>query len=157
MRRRTVLGSGLALAAAGLLPRLADAAPAAEAAGSILDRLHALRRERRLPELRLQLALMDMARRQAWHMHRLGFLTHVGPDGSNPPERMQQTGYGGYICGEVLAETPGEAAGAIDLWLADAETRTVLLDPEARETGIFGVRSETGVVRWALVLATGTS
>lgn len=149
MRRRTVLGTGMAAVTASLIPRTAAAE---DTAGLLLDLLHDLRRNRRLPDLHHHPALTEMARLQAMHMHRLRRITHTGTAGSDPAARGGQAGYGGRILGEALAETRKGPEETMNAWLAHEETRDVLLDPEARHVGVVGLNDATGLTRWDLVL-----
>jgi uncharacterized protein YkwD len=150
MQRRTILATGIAVAASTVLPRVGIAAE--EPVGPIVDRLRARRHELRLPVLRRSVALTRMARLQALQMHRLGFTTHVSPDGHGPRERALQAGYRGHILGEALAETWEGAVETVDLWLTLSQTRSVLLDPVAQDVGVVGLRDGTGLTRWSLVL-----
>jgi uncharacterized protein YkwD len=93
-----------------------------------------------------------MARLQVLHIRRMGRATHTSPDGSDPPDRGLQAGYGGRILGEALAETRKGPEETINAWLAHEETRDVLLDPEARHVGVVGLSDATGLTRWDLVL-----
>lgn len=153
MRRRTVLGNGLAVAAAVLMPR---AAGAADAAGLVLHCLGVRRREIGLPPVLFHSALAEMARRHILHMHRLGRVTHGGPDGGEPPARALQAGYPGHILGEALAEGATSAAETVDLWLACPATRDVLLDPLACEAGAAWYEVDSKRRLWDLAVGCGT-
>jgi len=150
MRRRTILATSIAAAAVGLLPR--TGATSEEAAQPILDRLRSVRRDMHLPEMLPHPALAEMARLQVLQMHRLGFATHMGIDGCDPPARGVRAGYTGHILGEALAETWDGPCETVDLWLAHDETRAVLLDAAARDVGVSGARGDTGITRWDLVV-----
>lgn len=152
MRRRIVLGTCLAVVAAGFLPRVQAAG---DNVGIILEKLYALRRESGLPRLAPHTALMEMARHQALYMHRLGEVTHVGPDGGDPPARAVQAGYCRRILSEALAESGTGPSETIAHWLVHEMTRTVLLDPQAREVGVFGIASGQDTVLWNLVSGSG--
>lgn len=149
MRRRTVLGTGLAVGTAVfLLPR---ATVAEDAAGQMLEMLHSLRQGMNLQSLHQHPALTEMARLQTLQMHRIRSVTHTGPDDSDPPRRGLQAGYRGRILGEALAASRTGPAETVDHWLADTRTRAVLLDPKARQLGIFGLAPAPNIMLWALV------
>lgn len=149
MRRRLFLGTGLAGAAALLLPHDITGN---DGSNRILRRLNALRRGMDLPGLHLHATLSDMARLQVLHMHRLGRATHAGPGGTNPSARGRQAGYGGLILGETLAEGRDDPGAVLEAWLAHEGPREVLLDPLAREAGLFGAEDAARATRWDLVL-----
>ncbi|MDG4649623.1 CAP domain-containing protein [Roseibacterium sp. SDUM158017] len=153
MRRRTLLGAGMAVAAASFLPTR-PAAPQ-DAAARLLERLQAVRCDMQLPELSPHPALFAMARMQAQHIHRLGRPSHTDRDGSNPPGRALKAGYQGRVLGEVLAEAREGPDEVLDLWLAHEETQAVLLDPLAHQVGVFGIR-DAGTDRWDLVTGSQT-
>jgi uncharacterized protein YkwD len=127
-------------------------AAAEDAASIVLRRLNALRLDMGLPGIRLHRSLAEMAHRQTLYMHRLGGVTHVGPDGNDPPARGIQAGYDGRILSEALAETREGPVETLDAWLVHGATRTVLLDPEARNAGAACREDDMGLTRWDLVL-----
>lgn len=153
MQRRTLIATGLATVGIGLVPA---AAVAADVGGRqtrrLLRHLSAARGEAGLPALDWHPALGAMARRQALHMHRSGETTHLDAGGGDPPARARQTGYSGLVLGETLAETYDGPRETMELWLAHDGTRDVLLDPAAREFGICGLREQSGLIWWDLVL-----
>jgi len=78
--------------------------------------------------------------------------THTDGRDGDPVTRARACGYPGHVLGEALAESGAGAVDTATLWLSHPATRAVLLDPRAREVGIFGLRDASGVVWWDLVV-----
>lgn len=156
MHRRTVIGSGLSILTAAALPGAGSAAVQddAEDVDVLLSLLARVRREVGLLELMPCAAITEMARLQTGHMRDLGRTIHYGADGSDPVARARQAGYDGLILGEVVAESCEGAAETARFWLAHDETRAVLLDPAAREVGVFRLVEKTGRTWWDLAVGT---
>lgn len=152
VQRRTLLGMGTAAFATCLLPQ---GAWAEDAARLVLSWLSVHRRNAGLPELAPHPALVEMAQRQAFHMQRIGEVSHTSPDGLAPPGRALQTGYEGRVLGEALAESRTGPVETVDYWLAEKATRAVLLDPEARNIGVFGLFTSRKSAFWDLVVGAG--
>ena len=61
---------------------------------------------------------------------------HIGSDGSNPYDRVEQAGYvAGFLVGEVTAWGFNSAMSAVQFWLDSPEHRITLLNPAADEVG----------------------
>jgi len=150
MQRRTVLASGLAGLAAGAgLPVWARGLDGADVA---MRHLAAARARAGVSALALRPVLVGLVRRQVRHMADLGGTTHLDAHGRNPQMRAGLAGYAGHILGEALAETFNGPAETVALWLAHAQTRAVLLDPEGRDLGLALHPGEDGRVWWDLVI-----
>lgn len=89
------------------------------------------------------------ARMHARDMVERGFEGHVDPDGLGPEDRLASAQYAYFSFGELLGESPGDAAAQVETWLAEPASCRVLMDPSARELGV-GVYEG----RVVLVLAT---
>lgn len=76
---------------------------------------------------------------------------HFGSDGSSPILRVQRTGYQGRMLGENISETYETELETLAAWMALPETRTVVLDPAAREVGFAWYQEKSGKIWWTLV------
>ena len=119
-----------------------------------LDAVNTLRAERRLPALELNAALTAAAATQARDMSAQGRPWHFGSDGSSPIERVARAGYRGEMRGELISETFESELETITAWMAERDTRAVLMDREAREMGLAWHQDPNGKLWWALVTGT---
>ncbi len=156
MRRRTILLSGASILAGSALGCAISASRDAAGARTILAALKTAREADGLPGLRVDSRLVWMARLQTFRMLELGETTHIDAEDGDPTIRARQCGYLGCVLGETLAESEASAFETAALWLSHDATRAVLLDPEAREVGIFGLREHTDRVWWDLVVGRPT-
>jgi uncharacterized protein YkwD len=150
MRRRTVLILGTAGLAAWAVP-----APFGGAAGgdlaTALERLAEARRQEGLPALSAHAALRAMADDHAFHLQRLGAVTHYGPEGEDPMARGRRHGYSGRVLGEALAESRAGTLETVAGWLQDEVAREIVLDPHARHAGLAMRHGADGRIWWDLV------
>ena len=153
MRRRAVLGSGMAGLLAVALPVFSGRAAVREGGVAVaLGPLEIARRDAGLADLQQSPALIEAALLQAGHMARAGIATHYAADGSDPVQRVRAVGYSGRVLGEALAETFEEPSRIVAFWLAHERTRPVLLNPDARQAGMVMHRSEDGRIWWDLLV-----
>jgi uncharacterized protein YkwD len=64
------------------------------------------------------------------------YWAHVGPDGKQPWDWMQQTGYPYVWAGENLAEGYATNRGVIEGWMESPTHRANVLNPHYREAGV---------------------
>jgi len=76
---------------------------------------------------------------------------HFGSDGSSPLVRVQRVGYSGRLMGELISETYETEMETLSVWMAQADTRDVLLDPMAREMGFSWFQEPGGKIWWTLL------
>ena len=76
---------------------------------------------------------------------------HFGSDGSSPLVRVQRVGYTGKLLGELISETYQTELETLSAWMAQADTRDVILDPTAREAGFAWFQEENGKIWWTFV------
>lgn len=153
MRRRTIIGTGLAGLALSLLPQVANAD---RSAARLAARLSAARRAAGLPDLVNHHALSETARLQTLHMCREKRTTHIDGFGREPVARARDAGYSGRLLGETLAETYDGPVATADLWLAHERTRNVLMNPSAEHFGIHCKQEQTGLAWWDVVVGCPT-
>ena len=76
----------------------------------------------------------------------------LGSDGSSPLLRVQRIGYTGQFLGETISETYQTELETLSAWMAQTDTRDVILNPAAREIGFAWFQEESGKIWWTLVL-----
>ena len=119
-----------------------------------LDAVNTLRSERRLAPLELNAELTAAAATHARDMSAQARAWHFGSDGSSPVARVARAGYRGEMRGELISETFESELETINAWMADRDTRAVLLDREARDLGLAWHQDPNGKLWWALVTGT---
>lgn len=76
---------------------------------------------------------------------------HFGSDGSSPLLRAQRTGYTGRMLGENISETYETELETLSAWMELGDTRSVVLDPAARDVGFAWFQEPGGKLWWTLV------
>lgn len=124
----------------------------------VLDLENAVRRESRLPELRLNETLSRAAREKASDMIARGYFAHETPDGEAPWKFIDDAGYVYVYAGENLALDFGESADVVSAWLNSKSHRENVLGYQYRDTGIAVVEGTyQGARRTFVVQMFGTS
>jgi uncharacterized protein YkwD len=76
---------------------------------------------------------------------------HFGSDGSSPFDRVRRVGYPGRLGGELISETFETELQTLSAWMAQPDTRLVILDPTVREMGFAWFQEPSGKIWWTLV------
>jgi len=76
---------------------------------------------------------------------------HFGSDGSSPLDRVQRVGYTGRLVGENISETFETELETLSAWMNEADTREIVMDPQARELGFAWFQEPTGKIWWTMV------
>ncbi|MDQ2065154.1 CAP domain-containing protein [Xinfangfangia sp. CPCC 101601] len=76
---------------------------------------------------------------------------HFGSDGSSPLTRVQRVGYNGRLSGEAISETYQTELETLSAWMAQPDTRAIILDPAAREIGFAWFQENNGKIWWTMV------
>jgi uncharacterized protein YkwD len=167
MERRAFLVLGAALAATACTPTTptlgADGRPLPKVykigpgdAGAIsfrlLDSINTLRAARSLPGLTFDARLTAAAATHSRDMSVQNRPWHFGSDGSSPLARVQRVGYSGRLVGELISETYETELETLSAWMAQADTRAVIMDPAARLAGFSWFQEPGGKLWWTLVL-----
>jgi uncharacterized protein YkwD len=76
---------------------------------------------------------------------------HFGSDGSSPLVRVQRAGFTGQLLGELISETYETELETLSAWMAEADTRLVILDPNARLLGFSWYQEEAGKIWWTAI------
>ncbi|HEC23880.1 MAG TPA: hypothetical protein ENI95_13280 [Chloroflexi bacterium] len=106
-----------------------------------------------LPPYTLNPLLTQAAQAQSEYQRNSGQITHRGPDGSRPIDRVLAVGYPARRAIENIyyGGTPEEA---VEWWLtADEDHRAVVLDILASEAGIGAATDASGLTYFTLVVA----
>lgn len=119
------------------------------------DSVNALRQARGLAPLQLNASLNAAAATHARDMSVQNRPWHFGSDGSSPIQRAQRAGYGGQLLGELISETFETELETLAAWMEDANTRAILLQPEAREMGFGLFQEKNGKIWWTLNTGSG--
>lgn len=73
-----------------------------------------------------------------------------GSDGSSPLDRARRAGFTGPLLGEVISESYETELETLAAWMKDADTRKVILDPNARRIGFAWYQEPAGKLWWTL-------
>jgi uncharacterized protein YkwD len=166
MDRRTLLAfSGLALVAA-----CTSAAPQVGADGrplpqlyvikqgdtnriyfNLLDAVNSLRSARSLPQVQFNAELNAAASAHSRDMSIQNRPWHFGSDGSSPLTRVQRVGYKGRLGGELISETYETELQTLSAWMANPDSREVILDPTINELGFSWWQEPNGKIWWTLM------
>jgi uncharacterized protein YkwD len=118
----------------------------------MLDAVNALRQASGAPALELNARLTAAAATHARDMSLQNRPWHFGSDGSSPIDRVQRAGYTGRLVGEAISETYETELQTLGAWMEANNTRTVILDPSARDMGFAWFQESNGKIWWNLVL-----
>ncbi len=157
-------GAALALAACGPttstvgtdgkpLPRVYKIKPAdgRVIAFRLLDSVNTLRGAKSLTQLTFDASLNAAAATHSRDMSVQNRPWHFGSDGSSPLVRVQRAGFTGRLVGELISETYETELETLSAWMAQADTRQVIMDPSARTIGFAWYQEEAGKIWWTLV------
>lgn len=168
MNRRTVLvmgGAALTLAACVSsepppvgsdgkpLPRVIKITPAEaqKIPYRMLDSINALRQAKGAGPLTYNAALNAASLTHSRDMSVQNRPWHFGSDGSSPLVRVQRVGYAGSLLGELISETYQTDLETLSAWMAQPDTRGVIMDPRARDLGFAWYQEPAGKIWWTLV------
>lgn len=168
MQRRTFLlqGAVLGLAACSSaataptvgadgkpLPRVYRINPGDERviAFRLLDAVNTLRAAKSAPPLAFSAQLNAAAETHSRDMSVQNRPWHFGSDGSSPLVRVQRSGYTGRLLGELISETYETELETLSTWMAQADTRAVIMDPTARSIGFAWYQEPAGKIWWTLL------
>ena len=116
------------------------------------DGINTLRQQNGLAPVELNAQLTSAAATHARDMSFQSRPWHWGSDGSSPMQRSQRAGYSGDFVGEMVSETFESETETLNAWMLERETRSVVLDPRARDVGVAWHQDENGKLWWAVVM-----
>lgn len=119
---------------------------------SLIDSVNALRRAAGAQPLTPNPLLTAAAATHSRDMAVQNRPWHFGSDGSSPVDRVRRTGYQGRMLGENISETYETELETLSAWMDAPDTRSVILDPAARDIGFAWYQEPTGKIWWTLVV-----
>lgn len=121
----------------------------------MLDAINALRRARGAVDLAFNKELNAAAATHSRDMSVQNRPWHFGSDGSSPLVRVQRVGYVGNLLGELISETYQTELETLSAWMAQLDTRDVLLDARATQLGFAWWQEPSGKIWWTLLTGSG--
>ena len=118
----------------------------------ILDSVNALRQAGSQSPVQLNAQLTAAAATHSRDMSVQNRPWHFGSDGSSPLDRVARAGYNGPMLGEVISETYETELETLAAWMEDPGTRSVILDPNAKNMGFAWHQETNGKLWWTLVM-----
>jgi uncharacterized protein YkwD len=118
----------------------------------MLDSVNSLRGAAGLNPVELNSQLTAAAATHARDMQVQNRPWHFGSDGSSPVDRVRRVGYSGVLVGEVISETYETELETLGAWMAQPDTRRIIMAPEAVNLGFSWFQEDNGKIWWAMVL-----
>lgn len=118
----------------------------------MLDSVNSLRGASGLVPLALDAQLTAAAATHSRDMQVQNRPWHFGSDGSSPVDRVRRVGFPGTLVGEVISETYETELETLGAWMSQADTRRIIMSPEARKMGFSWFQEENGKIWWTMVL-----
>ena len=135
------------------LPRLYTITPdvAAKIPFRFLDSVNTLRSARGLAPVALNAQLNAAAETHSRDMSVQNRPWHFGSDGSSPLLRVQRVGYTGRFLGELISETYQTELETLAAWMAQEDTRAIIMDPAATQLGFAWFQEAGGKIWWTML------
>ncbi|MEO1639987.1 MAG: CAP domain-containing protein [Pseudomonadota bacterium] len=167
LRREMILGLGaLGLTACGTSRPIGEdglpvqgvyrISPRDEAAVQfrMLDSVNALRQGAGVAPVELNARLNAAAATHSRDMSIQNRPWLFGSDGSSPLDRARRVGFTGRLLGENISESFETELQTLAAWMAQEDTRAVILDPNAAVMGFAWYQEESGKLWWTLNMGT---
>jgi uncharacterized protein YkwD len=116
----------------------------------MLDSVNELRAAAGAVPLQLNSQLNAAAKTHAQDMAVQNRPWHFGSDGSSPLDRANRVGYPGLYLGETISETFESELTTLSAWMANPDTRRIIMDPRARNLGFSWHQEANGKIWWVL-------
>jgi uncharacterized protein YkwD len=117
----------------------------------LLDSVNTLRAAKSLPQLTFDAKLNAAAATHSRDMSVQNRPWHFGSDGSSPLLRAQRSGYTGRLLGELISETYETELETLSTWMAQPDTRGVIMDPLATKVGFAWFQEPGGKIWWTML------
>lgn len=117
----------------------------------MLDSVNALRAAKGAQPLQYSARLNAAAETHSRDMSVQNRPWHFGSDGSSPLDRAQRVGYTGRLVGELISETFETELETLSAWMSQADTRGIIMDPQASQLGFAWYQEASGKIWWTLV------
>jgi uncharacterized protein YkwD len=118
----------------------------------MLDSINTLRSARGAVPLELSAELNAAAATHSRDMSVQNRPWHFGSDGSSPLDRVRRVGYTGRLLGENISETYESELETLSAWMAQPDTREVILDRRGRDLGFAWFQEPNGKIWWTLIV-----
>ena len=118
---------------------------------SMVDSINALRSAAGVQPLTLNPLLTAAAATHSRDMALQNRAWDFGSDGSSAILRAQRTGYQGRMIDENVAESYETELETLSAWMERPGSRTVILNPAARDVGFAWFQEKNGKIWWTLV------
>jgi len=118
----------------------------------MLDSVNSLRSASTLAPVTLDAQLNAAAATHSRDMHIQNRPWHFGSDGSSPVDRVRRVGFTGTLVGELISETYETELETLAAWMAEPETRRIVMAPEATLLGFSWFQEDNGKIWWTLVM-----
>jgi uncharacterized protein YkwD len=102
----------------------------------VVELVNQRRAENGIGPVRVDPVLMACAQQYSEIQAAMGRLSHTGPDGSTPGQRLRRCGYQWRHFGENLAAGFVDADELVAAWMASPGHRKNILNPRVREIGL---------------------
>jgi uncharacterized protein YkwD len=123
---------------------------------AILDVTNAEREKEKLPPVKINAKLLQVARDHSANMAKQNKMDHV-LDGKEPKDRVKEAGYDYQSMSENVAYGQRVPADVMKVWMGSAGHRANILRKEHTEVGIGVARSAKGVPYYTQVFGTPSS
>ncbi len=121
--------------------------------GKMVDAVNLLRVENALSEIVINESLNLAAFTHSQDMYEQDRAWHFGSDGSSPLERVARFGFTGELIGENISETYESDELTLNAWMAQENTRSIILDKDANYMGLGWYQGEDGKIWWTQIFA----
>lgn len=116
----------------------------------MLDSVNTLRQAAGVPAVELDAQLNAAAATHSRDMSAQNRPWLFGSDGSSPLDRARRAGFQGRVVGENISESYETEIETLAAWMRQADTRSVILDPNARRMGLAWFQEPAGKLWWTL-------
>jgi len=123
----------------------------------MLDSVNALRAAAGASAVSLNSSLNAAAETHARDMNQQNRPWHFGSDGSSPIDRAARAGYRGLMIGETISETFETEVETLAAWMAQPDTRDIILDKRATDLGFEWFQDTSGKLWWVLLIGSSKS
>ena len=123
----------------------------------MLDSVNALRQTAGVPPVTLDARLNAAAATHSRDMAVQNRPWLFGSDGSSPLDRARRVGFPGRLLGENISESFETELQTLGAWMAQPDTRAVILDPDARYMGFSWYQEESAKLWWTLNMGSDPS
>ena len=129
-----------------------SASDTAEIQFRMLDGINTLRQAASQPPVQLDAQLNAAAATHSRDMSVQNRPWHFGSDGSSPLERVRRVGFTGPLVGQNISETYEPELETLAAWMQQQDTRSVIMNPDARRIGFSWFQEPEGKIWWTLVV-----